>query len=469
MRAGLPLAAPHPIGFEDRPEGEIVVDAGLVKLAADAYVYGFPIVFDLDQVRRFVTTGIGSNPAAAFNTFGHARELASPSDTFVSINNDTVYSIAQVDLSVGPVLLSVPDSAERYYVLQFVDAWTNNFAYAGKRATGTGARDFLLLPPDWQGEGIADATAIRFPTRIATIVGRWACDGVDDLPAVHALQDALTLTPLRRSLVPPTGLPDLAEGLGEALSFYEKLRLYSREFPPAPRDEPLQASFAPLGLAGDASLADADADMKGALEAGYAQGKAALEQLIHSGSSPVTNGWSLTYHLFDYNLDFFEVGTIDAPEWKTADPQVRIAERAVAAIAGLWGNHGYEAAYAITYLDSEGEQLDGTNAYTLRLSPPPPVGAFWSLTMYSIPDFYLVANEIDRFSLGDRTPGIVFDDDGGLTITISHAKPSDATAVANWLPAPDAPFRPILRMYAPDDAVFDGSYVLPAIERSTST
>ena len=448
--------------------GEIVVDAGLVKLAADAYVYGFPIVFDLDQVRRFVTTGVGSNDAAPFNSFSHGRTLAGADATFVSVNNDTVYSIAQVDLSVGPVLLSVPDSAERYYVLQFVDAWTNNFAYVGKRATGTGARDFLLLPPDWEGEDIGDATAIRFPTRVATIVGRWACDGIDDLPAVHALQDEMTLTPLRRSLVPPTGLPDLAEGLSEALEFYEKLRLYSREFPPAPRDEPLQASFAPLGLAGEASLADADGDTKAALEAGYAQGKAGLEQLIHSGSSPVVNGWNLTYHLFDYNLDFFEVGTIDAPEWKIADPRVRIAERAVAAIAGLWGNHGYEAAYAITYVDSDGEQLDGGNEYTLRLSPTPPVGAFWSVTMYSIPDFYLVANEIDRYSLGDRTPGIVFDDDGGLTITMSHAKPSDSTGVANWLPAPDAPFRPILRMYAPDPAVFDGTYVLPPIERSSS-
>ena len=448
--------------------GEIVVDAGLVKLAADAYVYGFPIVFDLDQVRRFVTTGVGSNDAAPFNSFSHGRTLAGADATFVSVNNDTVYSIAQVDLSVGPVLLSVPASAERYYVLQFVDAWTNNFAYVGKRATGTGARDFLLLPPDWEGEDIGDATAIRFPTRIATIVGRWACDGIDDLPAVHALQDEMTLTPLRRSLVPPTGLPDLAEGLSEALEFYEKLRLYSREFPPAPRDEPLQASFAPLGLAGEASLADADGDTKAALEAGYAQGKAGLEQLIHSGSSPVVSGWNLTYHLFDYNLDFFEVGTIDAPEWKIADPQVRIAERAVAAIAGLWGNHGYEAAYAITYLDSDGEQLDGGNEYTLRLSPTPPVGAFWSVTMYSIPDFYLVANEIDRYSIGDRTPGIAFDDDGGLTITMSHAEPTDSTAVANWLPAPDAPFRPILRMYAPDPAVFDGTYVLPPIERSSS-
>ena len=60
----------------------------------------------------------------------------------MSINNDTIYSIAQVDVSGGPVLLRVPDTAGRYYVLQFVDAWTNNFAYVGRRATGTAPGPF---------------------------------------------------------------------------------------------------------------------------------------------------------------------------------------------------------------------------------------------------------------------------------------------------------------------------------------
>jgi len=67
--------------------------------------------------------------------------------TFVSINNDTLYSIAQIDLSVGPVRLDVPNSLGPYHVLQFVDAWTNNFAYVGHRSTGTGAGSFLLAPP----------------------------------------------------------------------------------------------------------------------------------------------------------------------------------------------------------------------------------------------------------------------------------------------------------------------------------
>ena len=116
-------------------------------LAAEAFIYGFPLVFNLSQVGRFVREGVGGVPAGPFNTFGHATKLAGPQDTFVSINNDTIYSMAQLDLSGGPVRLRVPDTAGRYYVLQFVDAWTNNFAYVGHRATGTEAGSFCWCRP----------------------------------------------------------------------------------------------------------------------------------------------------------------------------------------------------------------------------------------------------------------------------------------------------------------------------------
>ncbi|MFF2493337.1 DUF1254 domain-containing protein [Agromyces sp. NPDC058064] len=443
-----------------------MADAALVELASKAYLYGFPIVFDLEQVDRYVSTGVGANPAAALNSFSHARTLTTAEDTFVSINNDTVYSIANVDLSVGPVRFSVPDAGDRYYVMQFVDAWTNNFAYVGKRATGTSAREFLLLPPDWDGEVDGDATPIRFPTRIASIVGRWACDGEADLPAVHALQDATTLTPVLRSLVPPVGLPATGPGPSDALDFFERFRVYSQAFPPAERDAALQASFAPLGLTGQEPVGSLDDDVTSALELGFAEGRKVLEQILHSNLAPVVNGWQLTYHVFDYNLDFFEVGAIDDDAWKIADPKVRIAQRAAAARAGLWGNHAYEAAYVMTYVDAAGEPLDGARNYTLRFSPTPPVGAFWSVTMYDVPDFYLVDNEIDRYSIGDRTPGVVRDADGGVTITMSSTRPVDPTAAANWLPTPTGAFRPLLRMYMPDESVLDGGYVLPAIERS---
>jgi hypothetical protein len=443
-----------------------MADDELTTLAAQAYLYGFPLVFDLDQVSRFVSSGVGPVGASPYNTLSHARDLAGPEATFVSINNDTVYTTASLDLGIGPLLLTVPPVGSRYFVLQFVDAWTDNFAYVGTRATGSEGGRFLLVPPGWEGEPtVDDATVIRFPTRVASIVGRWACDGVDDLPAVHELQDALQLTPVLQSLTQPQGVPAVAVQSSEALTFFEKYRVWSQAFPPAERDRPLQDSFVPLWLTGPDSLADAPADVVEALEAGYRAGREGLEHSLHSGSSPQVNGWTLTLHVFDYNLDYFEVGAIDSPQWRIEDPATRIRERAGAALAGLWGNHGYEAAYIMTYVDSVGDALTGEHTYELRLSPTPPVGAFWSLTMYSLPDFYLVENPLQRYSIGDRTPGIVYDDDGGLTITMSSAQPADAKAAANWLPTPAGPFRPILRMYAPGPAVFDQSYSVPAIKK----
>ena len=223
-----------------------------------AYLYGFPLVFNLDQVTRYVTDGVGANPAAPFNTFSHARKLAGPQDTFVTINNDTVYSMAQLDLSVGPVALHVPDTAGRYYVLQFVDAWTNNFAYVGHRATGTAEGDFLLVPPGWDGAAPDGHTVIRFPTTVASIVGRWAVAGDDDLPAVHALQDATTLTPVDPD-AEAAGLAEPDPEVPDELMFLEKLRVWSQQFPPADRDKPLQESLAPLGTTQSRRLAVPDA------------------------------------------------------------------------------------------------------------------------------------------------------------------------------------------------------------------
>lgn len=123
----------------------------LRELAAEAYVYGYPLVSHIDAVDRFTREGLGPVVAAApFNEFSHGSRPAGADDTSAgAVGGDTLCSIAQLDLSGGALLLTVPDTAGRYYVLQFVDAWTNNFAYVGRRATGTGAASFLLTPPGW--------------------------------------------------------------------------------------------------------------------------------------------------------------------------------------------------------------------------------------------------------------------------------------------------------------------------------
>ena len=192
-----------------------------------------------------------------------------------------------------------------------------------------------------------------------------------------------------------------------------------------------------------------------------------MEEELKGDTNPIENGWSLTYHVFDYNLDFFQVGALDDETWKLPDGPMRFAQRALAARGGLWGNHGYEAAYAMVYLDGDGNALDGANRYELRFDREPPVGAFWSVTMYDNSDFFLVANPIDRYSIGDRTPGLQRDPDGGLTIVMQHDEPAEPGRRANWLPTPAGGFRPILRMYEPDAAVFDGQYELPPIRRAS--
>lgn len=436
----------------------------LEALAVEAYVYGFPMVFNLEQVDRFTRTGMGSVAPAPFNRFSHGSALAGPRDTFVSINNDTIYSTAQLDLSRGPLLLRAPDTAGRYYVLQFVDAWTDNFAYVGRRATGTAAGAFLLTAPGWSGEAPAGATRITAPTAVVSIVGRWACEGPDDVAAVRALQQATTLEPLGDS-TPPTGLPAPdASVTGTELRFFEKLRTWMQAFPPSPTDQAYQQRFAPLGLLDDISPYTAPpAELEQALRAGYLSGKERVEQATTHGSSPEQNGWKLTYDAFNYNLDFFETGTLDEPAWVFPDRGTARIARAAAARAGLWGNHGYEAAYAMTWNDGDAHPLDGTRAYTLRFETAPPVDAFWSITMYDLPDYYLVDNPIDRYSIGDRTTGLHYDPDGSLTLHLQPEQPADPAAAANWLPTPTGRFRPILRMYQPRPAVFDGTYTLPPI------
>lgn len=299
-------------------------------------------------------------------------------------------------------------------------------------------------------------------------MGRWAVASDNDLPVVHGLQDATTLTPLDPSTV-PDGLAIPDPTVPDDLVFLEKLRVWSQQFPPAARDQPLQQSLAPLGTTTTedspyTSLAEVE---QAALAAGLAHAEDVLHHALVAGHSPEMNGWKLTFHAFDYNLDFFEIGALDDDRFKIADPKLRIVERAAAAIGGLWGNHPYEAAYIMTYLDDSGEQLTGARTYTLRLDPPPPVEAFWSLTMYAVPEFYLVDNPINRYSIGDRTAGIILDDDGALTITISHNRPTGANEAANWLPSPAGDFRPVLRMYEPAPAILDGGYEFPPITRTS--
>lgn len=435
----------------------------LTALATEAYIYGFPLVFNVSQIQRVGLQGMSSMKGVPMNNFSHATKLATPNDPFVSVNNDTVYSIGMLDLSGGPVVLHVPDTAGQYYVMQFVDAWSNNFAYVGRRATGTAEAEYLITGPGWTGDIPAGQTQISAPTNIVAIVGRWACTGTDDLPRVAALQAQLNLTPLTDGKT--AGVPQPSSDVPEELAFWDKLRTWMAAYPPAAADVDYQQRLAPLGLLDAQSpYVNASDDLRAALTAGQKAGMAKIEHLSKEGATPSAAGWLSGLHQFDYNLDFFEVGTLDSADWRIADRAQAHVQRAVSDRIGLWGNHAYEAVYEQVFVDDNGEQLTGSRQYELTFTQLPPVDGFWSLTMYSMPEYYLVENPIERYSIGDRTEGIVYNDDGSLTLRIQRERP-DGDDAANWLPTPEGDFRPMLRLYEPTAAILEGTYQLPAVRR----
>ena len=439
----------------------------LAESAADAFIVGYPLVYNVNSLQAIAGKGMGSLPAAPFNRFAFARELATPEAAFVSVNNDTVYATAQLDLSGGPLTLHVPDTDGAYYVLQFVDAWTNNFAYIGRRATGTAEARYLIAGPSWDGENPHGLVVVDAPTDIVSIVGRLACSGADDLPRVLELQRHFTLAP-ENGNGPPVGIPQGNPRLPDGLSFWNQLRLWSQAFPPAGDD---LDSLATLGEAlGLLDRGDPYASPAPSLAAGLADGLVAgrerLEEAARATDPDAVNGWQMSLHLFDYNRSSFSVGTIDTEEWKIDDRDAAQLDRAVAARNALWGNHAYEAVYPQTFVDDSGEQLTGAGRYQITFTELPPVDAFWSMTMYSAPEYYLVENPIERYSIGDRTEGIHYDDDGSLTIYLQHDEPTDPIRTANWLPSPEGEFRPMIRIYQPREAVLDGSYTLPPIRRT---
>jgi hypothetical protein len=447
----------------------MMADAEQVKDAAAVYVYGYPLVYDLKEVASSVAGG-GSLPMQApYNRFAYARRLLGPETRFVSPNNDTLYVVAQCDVRQGPLVLHVPDTGDRYYVLQFIDAWTNNFAYIGRRATGTAEAEYLLTDRDYDGPVPDGMTVVAAPTGVFTIGGRVQVNGEADLPAVHALQDQFTLTPLAVRAGGPApaevaGVPKPDPRVREELRWWDQFRVALTAFPPPAADKQFVALAERFGAtAAESPYADPDPGLAEVLIAGQQAGQAKIEALAKGGGD-TPGGWTSALHLFDYNLDHLGLGTIDAPEWKLPDRARAYVTRALAARAGLWGNHGYEAYYAFVWTDENGQPLHGASRYELRLESPPPVDAFWSLTMYDVPDFYLVANPIDRYSIGDRTPGLQTSPDGSVTVYLQADSPGPDRE-ANWLPTPAGAFRPIMRMYQPQQPVLDGTYVLPAIRK----
>lgn len=432
------------------------------SLAREAYIFAFPMM------ENYKTMQAQALLPGRFNVFTHSTHLQDPSYTdIVRPNNDTLYSTLWLDLRAEPMVISAPAVEDRYVSFQLVDMYTYNFGYVGTRTTGRGARTFLVAGPNWQGEkpnGVDDL--FRSEGDFVLCLGRTLVDGTveGDLETVLALQRNYVARPLSAFLdqaapEAPSGdiFPLYVKDLAESASFIGYFNFLLANLVVDSSEEELIESFGAIGIAPGLLFDERNYDeaILAAVEEGIAQ---ALDEIAHSAASlsESRNGWNLAKRIFGSREQL----------------QGEYLVRAGAAYVGLYGNDLEEAYYPSANTAIDGEPLDASaNAYEISFGadelPPVGEGGFWSLTLYDLPDQFLVANAIGRYSIGDRTPGLVFGPDGSLTLYIQKDTPG-AGRESNWLPAPDGPFSLTLRIYLPDEEALDPLYAPPGLTGRTA-
>lgn len=414
------------------------------EVLRETYVAGYPLLVSMRTLQRF-------GGLIGVNRLLWQSSLAGPETRLiVAPNRDTLYSVAVLDLRDGPLTLTLPAIDDRYHAYQFLDAWTESFAYVGTRATGGRAGTWVVTPPGWTGELPAGAEQLEAPTPLVFLLGRFLVDDEADIAAVTAISDDVSLTPLAGPGASPPSTP-LGSPLGTAqeiptdATFFDELVDALAVNPPSTEAQrALFARAAELGVE-PGSRPSEDPERAAALDDAAAAGWARIEGA--AGSTTESGGWGTPGQVGTYGDD--------------------LLQRALVARVGWGANVPEEAVYSITRVDAAGDPLDGSRAYRLRFPPGelPPVDAFWSLTVYG-EDLFFAPTPTDRYAIGDRTPGLTREPDGSLELVLSPDEPAAAAdgRPANWLPVPDGRFVLMLRLYLPRPEILDGSYRFPAVE-----
>jgi hypothetical protein len=433
-------------------------------LGVEAYIFGYPLVL-MDATKQMGTNvpKPGEN-AAPVNQFGQKRTF--PDDTFnavVSPNADTLYSFAFLDLSKEPMVLSVPDMGNRYYLMEMLDGSTNVFACPGTRTTGNGKADFAIVGPKWAGTVPAGVQEIKSPTNMVWIIGRTQTNGRDDYAAVHAIQDEYKLTPLSalgKSYSPPDNVPVASDidmktapveqvSKMDAATFFGRLNALMKDNPPFAADVDAMKRFSTIGVGPGKNF-----DLKGLapsvakeLETSVRDAQSKIITEARAGHGKIVNGWEFMDNFGRYGTDYL---------W-----------RAVVALIGLGANLPEDAVYPRATKDVEGQPFSGSNRYVIQFAKGqlPPVDAFWSITMYNSNQFF-VKNPIQRYAIGDRDK-LNFNNDGSLTLYVQNESPGDGKE-SNWLPAPKDNFNLFMRLYWPRKEILSGSWKPPAVVRKAA-
>jgi hypothetical protein len=435
-----------------------ISEAEARDIAVDGYLYFYPIVTMELTRKQLINTPPTAGIGGPMNTFNNIPAFpAADMKAVVRPNFDTLYSSGWVDLTHEPVVISVPDTGGRYYLLPMLDMWTDVFASPGWRTTGTKAASFLLVPPRWSGKVPQGLARIDAPTPYVWIIGRTKTDGPADYAAVHAIQKGYRITPLSGWGRPPTPVKakidpsvDIKTPPKKQVDTMpgDKFFAYASELlklhPPHITDQPIIARMKRIGI--EPGKAFDVAKLDGATRKAIDDAPAAAQKLMEwkiPTLARVANNWSMNTDTMGVYGNYY-------------------LKRAIVTQVGLGANLPEDAVYPLNLGDESGKPLDGANKYVVRFGKNeiPPVDAFWSITLYD-PEGFQVANSINRFAVSSWMP-FKYDADGSLTLFIQNESPGSERE-SNWLPAPKGPFNLTMRLYAPKSEALTGRWNPPPV------
>jgi hypothetical protein len=387
-----------------RAQAAPVTEEEAHAIGVDAYLYFYPLItMDLTRL-QFTNVEPGKDPLKGpMNTFVNIPAYPSADmRVVVRPNFDTLYSSAWLDLTKEPVVVSVPDTGGRYYLLPMLDMWT----------------DYDAVHKIQAGHKI-------------TPLSRW---GKEPEPVTVKIDPNVDMS------TPPKKQVDTMPA-GKFFAYAaELLKLHS----PHITDQPIIVELRKIGFEAGKSfdLGKADPTVKKALKNVPEDAQKLMAWKVPT-LARVVNYWSMNTDTIGVYGNYY-------------------LKRAIVSQLGLGANLPEDAIYPLNLSDSEGQPLDGANKYTIHFDKgaTPPVNAFWSITLYD-PEGFQVANTLNRFAVSSWMP-FNYNPDGSLDLYFQNERPGNDKE-ANWLPAPKGPFNLTMRLYAPRGDSLMGKWNPPPV------
>lgn len=440
--------------FEATHDRDKVAEQEAYNIGYNACIYGYI------RVKGMILQDQATHPKyfhyAPINAFYINKELAKPGFTDFTPNSDTYYGLAWLDLSQGPIAMTLPEIPDRYFTIEATDAALNVLSNIGSRLKNKPGV-YVYCKNDYTGELPAGATRIDSKTNQVFLQLRvLALKPGDKAEAdyVYKVCSAYSFKPLNpnakyKAIDPTTPIanPKNTNPDFTSLNFYKLLNRALTENPPSETEKAYVAQFASLNI-GPNKVFDPEkltkAQREGMEDGQMAAMRRFYEELKFGGER--IGGFN-----FRYDMGYYSGG-------------YNYNMQSAMGFYGYGGNVQEEASYPSTLIDKDGNQLHGRNDYVMHFKKDqiPPVNAFWSLTMYNLPEAQLIENEINRYNIGGLTAGLKYNADGSLDILIQNERPKD---VSNWLPAPKGKFWIVLRLYNPKTQVLEKKYIPPFVEK----